>query len=274
MKYEKIPLNGLMIYYQAGETATAELVRQACAQSLLLNQRLWGLAAPEDCRVYILSTAWIGDIFHAAPWLWRVRLAISFPLWYFRTKRTWRIAAGWALPFGRRRFIGIKPPVLLQLSDRSLGTRIFVQVGDLNVKVQQTACHELTHACAAHLRLPAWLNEGIAMLTVDHFNGTSTVRQDTLEVLRRSTGKPSTRSYQRINYQDQDAVIYMVARGYWIARYFEETRPGLLKELLASRLSHRGLEQRLASAVGASRGEFWKSIDQKLLAHFSFLSRG
>ncbi|MFZ2095657.1 MAG: hypothetical protein WAV05_03375 [Anaerolineales bacterium] len=22
--------------------------------------------------------------------------------------------------------------------------------------------HELTHACAAHLRLPAWLNEGLA----------------------------------------------------------------------------------------------------------------
>jgi hypothetical protein len=274
MKHEQITFNRLKLFYHASDSTTAELVQQTCAKSLQLNQQLWGLAAPEDCRVYILNPAWVSDIFHAAPWLWRIYLALTLPLWYFRTKSTWQIAAGWALPFGRRRFIGIKPPALLQLSDRSMGNRIFVHVGDLTVKVQHTACHELTHACAAHLKLPAWLNEGIAMLTVDHFASESTVRQDTLDFLRRSSGKPGTGSYRRMNYKDQEAVIYTVARGYWIVRYFEETRPGLLKELFASRLSHRRLEQSLASAVGASRAEFWKSIDQKLLAHFLFPSKG
>jgi len=34
-------------------------------------------------------------------------------------------------------------------------------------KVQQIACHELVHAFTSHLRLPVWLHEGLAMVTVD-----------------------------------------------------------------------------------------------------------
>jgi hypothetical protein len=269
MKYEKIPFNGLTIYYQASDNAAAELVLRACTKSLQLNQHLWGLAPPQDCRIYVLNANWVGCIFHAAPWLWRIQLALALPLWYFRTKSTWQIAAGWALPFGKRRFIGIKPPALIQLSDRSMGSRIFVHVGDLDLKVQHTTCHELTHACAAHLRLPAWLNEGLAMFTVDHFAGETTVRQDTLAVLRQSSGMPSTASYQRMNYKDQNAVIYTVVRGYWITRYYEDTRPGFLKNLLSNRISHPRLENQLASAVGMSQEEFWKSIDPTLISYFS-----
>ena len=272
MKYEKIPLNGLTIYYQASESGTAELVHRTCSKSIQIIQQLWGLAAPDDCRIYVLNANWMGSIFNAAPLLWRIRLGITLPVWYFRVKSTWLIAAGWALPFGKRRFIGIKTPRLIQLSDRSMGSRIFIHNDDLDVKVQHTTCHELTHACAAHLKLPAWLNEGLAMFTVDHYAGEMTVRQDTLEILRHSSEKPSTASYQRINYKDQNTVIYTVVRGYWIIRYFEDTHPGFLKELLTSRLSHQMVEHRLASALGLSRDEFWRSIDRMITSYFNFPS--
>ena len=107
------------------------------------------------------------------------------------------------------------------------------------------------------------------MFTVDHFAGLMTVRQDTLEILRQSSEKPSTASYQKMNYKDQNTVIYTVVRGYWITRFFEDTRPGFLKELLTSRLSHQMVEHRLASALGMSRGEFWKSIDRTIISHFN-----
>jgi hypothetical protein len=63
--------------------------------------------------------------------------------------------------------IGIKPPRLLEQSDRSIGVRMFVDEKDMKVNVQHVTCHELVHACSAHLELSTWLNEGIATVTTD-----------------------------------------------------------------------------------------------------------
>ena len=38
-----------------------------------------------------------------------------------------------------------------------------MHVPNLLEKIQHLTCHELVHACTAHLRLPFWLNEGIAV---------------------------------------------------------------------------------------------------------------
>jgi hypothetical protein len=55
--------------------------------------------------------------------------------------------------------------MLLDIPTR-IGERIFVKTDDVT-KVQQIACHELVHAFTSHLRLPVWLHEGLAMVTVD-----------------------------------------------------------------------------------------------------------
>jgi hypothetical protein len=269
MGMKTITFEGLTLYYDAGDGETAELVQQACTKSLSLIQNLWGLASPQDCRIYVLNSSWLGCLFHAAPWGWRFWMGITLPLWYFRAKRSWQLAAGWALPFGKRRFVGIKPPRLIQLSDRSMGSRIFTQPDNLEAKVQHTACHELTHACAAPLRLPAWLNEGLAMFTVDEFVGGSTIRLDTLAILRHSTAKPAATRYQRVNLRDHEAIVYLYVRGYWITRFLEETQPGLLKQLLTQRFGHQELETRIASACGMSREAFWQQIDPMIASHYS-----
>ncbi|MBU1877883.1 MAG: hypothetical protein KJ734_02930, partial [Chloroflexi bacterium] len=219
------------------------------------------------CRVYVM-TSWPRFLFHAAPWHWRALLVVTLPFWYRRVSHTWQVAGGWSQQFGRRRAVGVKPPRLLEQADRSIGERIFVRERDLNEKVQHVTCHELTHAFAAHLRLPMWLNEGLAMVTVDRFAGEPTVQHATLETLRRASPQGPGR-YRQVRADDGDALVYHVVRGYWLTRYVLDTRPGLILELLEQRQRHRELEDRLAAAYEMGYDEFWQRIDGLLVAHLT-----
>jgi len=62
--------------------------------------------------------------------------------------------------------------------------------------------------------------------------------------------------------------VYLFVRGYWIVRYLEDTQPGLLRTLLAERHGHKALEDKLASALGMTREEFWGRIDGVVATHF------
>jgi len=106
------------------------------------------------------------------------------------------------------------------------------------------------------------------MFTVDQYAGKPTVREDTHDILRASTGEPGIKSYRKINVKDQAAIISSCVRGYWITRYLEETQPGILKQLLAQRLSHPEMEKRLASACGLGHDMFWSQVGGMVCAHF------
>ena len=170
--------------------------------------------------------------------------------------------------YGKRCAVGVKPPWLIELSDRSIGQRIFVKDESFDHKVQLITCHELTHAFTAHLKLPMWLNEGLAMLMVDKFLGETTVKVETLRALQSSMNNPSPSKYQRLNTRDKDALAYHYVRGYWITRYVEETKPELIKDILDKRYSHKELEAKVASAYSMERNAFWESIDGILVEHY------
>jgi len=257
---EATTLDGLTLFFDAEEREAAQLIGQACEKSARLIHECWGLATPKGLRVYVM-TSWLRPTFHAAPWHWRILLGATLPLWGWRARRLWQVAGGWAQQYGRRRMVGVKPPRLIQLSDRSIGERIFVKQDDVNSRVQQITCHELVHAFTSHLRLPVWLHEGLAMVTVDRFLGRPTVREETIEALARSPGAASPGRYPRFTTQDPHAIVYLYVRGYWLTRYIEETRPGLLKSLLVRTIRRDELESQIASAFGTGREEFWGKID-------------
>ena len=213
-------------------------------------------------------TSWLHFMLHSAPWPWRVLIGASLPLWVFRVRGLWRYAGGWTQRYGKRHAVGIKPPRLLQRSDRSIGASIFIQEDDLDQKVQFVTCHELTHAFTSRLKLPSWLNEGLAMVTVDRFFETPTVRQETIETLERSSPTEGPREQRKLDLNDKDAIVYLYVRGYWITRYFEETQPGLLNSLLRQRLGHAALETKVAATMGMTREEFWSSIDRAVASFF------
>ena len=264
---QEIQTNGLSIYFDVDERGSADIVQYAVEKSIQILCENWGLDIPEDCRVYVM-TSWADFLFHSAPWYWKILLVLTYPLWVFRVKRMWQFAGGWMQRFGKRRAVGVKPPWLIELADRSMGERIFVQEETFEEKVQSVTCHELTHAFAAHLKLPMWLNEGLAMVTVDKFHGAPTVKEDTLKALEHSGKEASLGSYQGVSVRDQDALVYHTVRGYWITRYLLDTRPDLLKSLLNQRHSHEALETKIASSYDMDRGEFWKAIDGILVTHF------
>jgi hypothetical protein len=226
-----------------------------------------GLDTPEDCRVYIM-TSWLDFMFRAATWPWKIYLALSLPLWTTRVRKTWPLAGGWAQKFGKRQVIGVKPPRLLKSANREMGDQIFVRWDDLEKEVQSITCHELTHAFTAHLKLPSWLNEGLAMNLVDRYFQEPTVRPETLELLATNSEGGAFKGRKMPGVDDRDSLLYLYARGYWITRYIEETDPGLLKTLLGQPLRKGELVQKLANAYGMGVDEFWGEIDRRLVSYF------
>jgi hypothetical protein len=267
------PADGIMVVFDSGEQDTAELISDATAKALRLIQESWGLRSPADCRIYVM-TLWWGFIFQSAPWSWRILLALTLPFWCFRARRTWPYSAAWTQRYGRRVAIGIKPPRLLESSDKSIGVHMYVEEKETKTKLRHLTCHELTHACSAHLKLPAWLNEGLAAVTVDRYLEKQTIRTDTLELVKSFTPKARPLTYRELARQSGKAFAYHAVRGYWLVRYLEEKRPGLLKRTLSSSRAARTIEEEIAMELGIEPGGLWSKIDDMIAAHFEMKRRG
>lgn len=264
---EQRKIDGLTLLYEPAETAAADLVEQACRPSLDVIAEAWGLGPPSDCRLYVM-TSWLGFLVDSAPWGWRVVLGITFPLWAYRTNRMWPYAAGWMQRYGRRQAVGVKPPRLLETANRSIGEQVFVREEDIAEKVRHATCHELTHAFMAHLRLPSWLNEGLAMVTVDLFFGRPTVREDTLGALGSHAAPKRPSAAPRLNPRNAAEIVRHYVRGYWIARLLAETDPQAVRALLLERRSRADLERRIAAILRISRGALWREVDAQVLTRF------
>lgn len=265
MKKESIA--GFRLIYDPQEQEAVRVIGMACVKSVQLIHQRWALAMPEDCRVYVM-TSWPRFFFHSAPWPWKGYLLLTFPLVAWRARATWPYAGGWALQYGRRRVVGVKPPRLIQMANRSLGEQIFIQERGLSEKVQTVTCHKLLHAFTFHLKLPTWLHEGLATLAMEHYLDRRIVREETLENLPNLSLSHIGRGTVKLRVGRQDALISQYVRGYWLTRYIEDTRPALLKDLLSERHGQQELEEKVASAFGKDQESFWKDIDGELRSHW------
>ena len=259
--------NTIPIICDPAEQDTADLISSACEQALPLIQNSWGLEAPGDCRVYVM-TSWLGFVFRSAPWSWRILLGATLPLWGFRARRTWPYSAAWTQRYGRRVAIGVKPPRLLEQSDKRFGVRMFVQEKDIKTNVRLVTCHELVHACSAHLQLPAWLNEGLATVTADRFLGKRTILSDTLNLVRNHQPKSAPPTYRRLSRMSGEAFVYHAVRGYWLVGYLEEKSPGFLRRMFSQRWDSRTITREIALELGVEPDNFWREIDDMVSDHF------
>ncbi len=259
---------GLKLYFPRGEQATADIVEEACRRSVALIRDQWGLQPPARCRVYVM-TSWLHFLFHSAPWYVRVWYAVSLPLWFGRIRKLWGFVGGWTQRYRRRPAIGVKPPRLLAERDRTIGEMIFVEEPDLDKKLAHIVCHELTHAFSARLKLPMWLNEGIAMIAVDRYFGQATVKEDTRCTLSRSREATAPGRYRELPGMAAEDVVYQYVRGYWITRFLQDTHPDLLHGLLQQRPSGNEIESGVAAALGVDNAVFWSRIDRLVVDHFT-----
>jgi hypothetical protein len=258
------PVAGLELFYEVGQEDAANLIGGACERTVQVTGSRWDLEPRPGTRVYVM-TSWQRVMFHSAPWPRRIVLALTYPLWATRSRRIWEVAGGWEIYHKDRPVAAIKPPDLVVQADWSLGDRIFIREAAIEDKVRHVTCHELTHAMTTHLRLPAWLKEGLAMVAVDRYFERPTILAETLDML---ADKPRTANQRRADPRDPEAMIRLYARGYWLTRYLDEFKPELLKDLLRQPLAHDALEARIAAAWKEPPDAFWTNIDDKVVEHF------
>ncbi len=260
-------IDGITIAANSQETETVELIEKTCARALQLTQEMWALDPPQSCHIYVM-TSWWKFFFRSAPWLWKISLAIGFPLWALRARRMWPYAAAWTQRYGQRVAIGVKPPRLLEKSDISVGIRMFVEEKDMRLKVQHVSCHELVHACSAHLQLPMWLNEGIATVTVDRFLGKTTILKETLNLLRDQQPKAPPPTYRQLSRMQTAAIVYHTTRGYWLTRYLTEQHHDFMIRLLETRRSAQEIDNLMAEKLKIDPLTFWQELDGMLVRYF------
>ena len=256
---------GVTVHALTRDEETAHDVARAAGETLGLARDLWGLSAPEDCRIQVMDS-WRDFLFSMAPFFWRPLLGLTFPLWQAKVRRTWRFAGGWAQAFGRRRCVGVKPPRLLKETDRSLGATLFVPEASPAERVRFITGHELIHALSDHLKLPVWLHEGLAMVTVDRLLDKETVLRATLDRLDTAEGGAGRRDY---DVAAGDAMVTLYAKGYWWTRYLAEAEGDRLRALLTRRRARGVLERELAAALKMEENGLHTGLSDRARALFA-----
>lgn len=257
---------GIHIFNHPDEEDLTALISSACGGSLEAARDLWGLPPPRDCHIFVV-TSWLDISFRSAPWYQRPFLVSGMPFWAPALRRIWPRTGAITLRmrFRRRVTIGVKPPRLLQASDTSVGKLLYVPEKDMQVKLRHLVCHELTHACASHLWLPMWLNEGIAMVSVDRYLGRRTISEGTLALLRADPPRCAPPGYRQMTRMDARTITLHTARGYWLVDLLETTRPGFLKDILSDPEKLHFVGLRMAELLGLNRERFWQEVDELLV---------
>ncbi len=207
---------------------TDTLLRGACCHAVDFLQSTWSLAIP-DCHVYV-TPRWQTIMLEHPPILHRSFHKVAFSLLRQQRKSLdalWSRSAGWFQRYGKLCLIAIKPLSDFQKMNLK-NSRLYTPM-NAEEKFSNTLVHELTHAFTAHLKLPLWLNEGIALLAAEQALGYGAVKPETLEYLM--TPQKNS-SYYHLPRLEGDKFFYQYAKGYWLTRYLQEQHEGVLKQLL------------------------------------------
>ena len=259
--------NGIELIYPSEEVETADVIIKASGKSMDIIKGTWGIFCASDIRIYVI-TSLLRFVFCSSPWSMRILYALSFPLWYFRWRKVWQFAGGFTLRYSQRPAIGIKPPHLIAETDSGIGGTIYIQYKNRKRRLEHIICHELVHANCAHLKLPLWLNEGLAMATVDIYFSMPTVRKETLKILNNPSYSRLQSTYRSLPKMKKESIVYQYVRGYWLVCFLMEKCPQQMKEILQRKTTHQRIEKQIAEALDISPSVFWKIIDQKLIDHF------
>jgi hypothetical protein len=239
---------GIPVFFPESHRLLAENIVAAVEETTRFLQDHWRLRPPADCQVHVLTDVF-SFIAETVPLRFRILVALTKPLWRKRAERAFGIAGGWMLPWPGRMAVGVKPPDLLASAKTRLGERIFEPVSDPTEKVRHITCHELTHAFSAHLRLPAWINEGLAMRAVDHVAGYPTVREETSAQVLWDPSALDSKAYRRVKPSDHEALLALYATGYWMTRRLEDQAQDTLREILRTRRSHGEVNRLVSEAL-------------------------
>jgi len=258
----RLSAGSIDVQYQPEDHDFAVQLLAAAEDCLESIEGKYHLRRPRRVRLVVL-TSWFRFPFQTAPGYLQPSVIVFMPFWALRARRIWPWIGGWQQSYpGGIAAIGIKPPRLIEQSDRSLGEQLFKQLEDPWQKTISLLSHELTHACSHPLRLPAWLNEGLAMAAADHVLEMDTVLPQSRALISEERLTPK-RMRQAVLGRDHEALLSLYASGYWLVRWMETNEPELLIELLSSRRNPKLVHRMLEKALECPSGALWSCVQTR-----------
>lgn len=267
MGMEHLSSNGIDIYYYPEHGESAEVVREAAREGAEFIKNYWGLSIPEGTTIAIVRS-WF-DLFKKTSNLpQKLLTALLQPHVFIRFRRMWRIIGGVAGQRGKVPVIGLKSLEYFKQSDPMVGRLIYQKNLDDLEAYRCIVCHELTHTALLSVGPPRWLNEGVAMLTVDQMSRGNSVREGTRLSLQVPRLSREPRLTYRCFFPNVVSMFETYARSYWFVRYFMEHVPGLMLAFLHNRYHYGRVRKVIADSLGTSRMDVWSVLVREASEYF------
>ena len=270
---KSMAVKGLEIFCEKSDEDSIGIVENAYVCTAEVMEECWGLDYKDIVPFYISRQCpEIKGVFDGVRWCNCVKLFYQFlfvtPFRIIFFLRMLIQSSAMVLQSrDNRPLVWVKPWDEIE-SGQVLFTASFFN-GDFSKRernIEYITCHEIAHVFFDHLKLPRWLNEGLAMIMVDRYYKIDVVKEQSIGLLRvlyeRSASK--IRKNEARNYFSNFHIPW-----YWVTRFIVEEYPELIEDFMKNKQSSIEIEKKIADILGIKRKIFWKEISQLVHWHYS-----
>jgi hypothetical protein len=270
-------LGDATIYFRHTERQTAALIEEVYARSVPLLHSMFGLRPAKELRFVVLATHW-GFVRHCIPRRQKALVLVYLPFTLGQIKRIFAAGCSWTAEHKDHVLVGVKAiqslgslPELLQTSWADPTSPALSGEEWLRAWVRG----QIIGACCQPYRLPDWLHAGIAGLIRDHVSEPPSKPAGLARLLERfgtlDMEVAPLCNPEQANSLPQEARDKLAAPdflAYWVTRFIEESRPGLIRSLFQSGCRGKAFEREIAAALGIDPTRFAADVVKLAAAHF------
>lgn len=237
------------VVYEMGHDQTAAAVSEMYDSAIGHLEQLYGAKQNTDVEIVICDSP-LTFLFHALSGLRLIFARMTLFLWKNRVMSFYNRAGGVTLHAGGRAYIWIRPPEAYDYVDRTIGNTLFGPMPDPDFRLKFVFIHEMTHAVVGNRKLPAWINEGLAMYAADTYLKKNTVRQETLENIEKRDGTFRLQGYRDMLKSRIEDIAFTYAYGYWATRYIAENHMEVLQDSIKKNLKGNEFVSQIFDIMG------------------------
>lgn len=258
--------NNLELYYSKNHLAEVNLIKKYHDEVEEKISSLWKLEKPKNVKIYFINSSieYIRYSFGYYSFLGKLFLII-LPCIFLNFIRIWKEAAGVFVNINSNYFIFLKK--YDENRSSNIGKYIFHRKY-INIEeyLKSIYSHELTHVFSEKLKLPQWLNEGLALYSSEIVLDNKIINGKSLELMDEEKTKVNI---SNLNLKSEITRAYKYIKGYWTIKYLNEIYPGFLEKTFKE---YKGKEvvNQIAKKLGIDRKrkKFNKELDGKVYEYF------
>lgn len=261
-RYEKI-----CIFYDRKFREEKNIVKNSYREIIKIIEKRWGVTLTQKIRIYILNSD-LRFLFYASPTYYKVLLfTILLPYWLIVQRKKWAKKRGVCSFKTHTPCILIKP--LKYHEDYYKKKFENTKVNNISAKFRRTLSNLFTHVCINDLEIPYWLEEGISLVMMEHYDGEQSLDKTSLTTIQEKVERGF--DVEEINLHDEEDYKYLYTKGYWTVKYLEDEYPGLLKEVI-NQFQKNEIEIAIGEELDISnenRNKLWVEIDNIILCYYN-----